>query len=229
MSKRSMLARVTTLPETFLGQVTKEVRATILADAPIRTFESGAVIFSARDIEERVGVVLKGTARTYLHARDGRQVSVRYAQPGVMIGCIAGPRSTLSVQAVTDCTIVEIDRRRLREVVAANGTVGLALISEIARRLDDTYATLAANTFGTMRERVARQLLDLASDHEPAEPLIATVTQQDLADGVGTVREVVARVLRDFRDEHLVATRPGHIELLDPEGIATIVGRWRAG
>ncbi len=229
MTKQTLLARVTTMPETFLGQVTKETRATLLADAPILTIESGGVIFSSRDIEERVGVVLEGTARTYLHARDGRQLSVRYAHPGMMIGDIAGPRSLLSVQAVTDCTIVEIDRRRLREVAAADGTVGLALITEIARRLNDTYSTLAANTFGTMRERVARQLLDLASDHEPAEPLIAIVTQQDLADGVGTVREVVARVLRDFRAEHLVATRPGHIELLDPEGIATIVGRWRAG
>ena len=141
---------------------------------------------------------------------------------------ITGPRSAVSVQAVTDCTSWSIDRQRLGEVLAADGTVGLALVAEITRRLVDTYATLAANTFGTMRERVARQLLDMAIER-PHGKLVAPVTQQALADGVGTVREVVARVLREFRDEDLVATGPGHIELLDPDALAAIVARWRSG
>jgi hypothetical protein len=38
---------------------------------------------------------------------------------------------------------------------------------------------------------------------------------------------VVARVLREFREEGLISTNAGHIELLDPDGVAAIVGRWR--
>ncbi|MEV4623557.1 cyclic nucleotide-binding domain-containing protein [Asanoa sp. NPDC049573] len=48
--------------------------------------------------------------------------------------------------------------------------------------------------------------------------LVAHVTQQELADAVGSVREVVARVLREFRQEHLVATRPDSVHILDPAG-----------
>ncbi len=88
----------------------------------------------------------------------------------------------------------------------------------------ETYATLATNTFGTMRERVARHLLDLAVENTPGR-FEAPVTQQGLADGVGTVREVVARVLREFRREGLIATRDGSVELLDREGLARIFDR----
>jgi CRP/FNR family transcriptional regulator len=55
--------------------------------------------------------------------------------------------------------------------------------------------------------------------------LVAPITQQGLADCVGTVREVVARVLRDFRTEGLVSTAEGRIDILDPNGLAAVVGR----
>jgi CRP/FNR family transcriptional regulator, cyclic AMP receptor protein len=229
MPKQALLSRVASLPDTFLGEISEPSKQRLLADASISEVPAGAVVFSAKEMADRAGVVLTGIARTCLQASDGRQLSVRYAQPGGMIGSITAPHPALSVQAVTDCTILEIDRASIRAVVASDGEVGLALIREFSRRLDDVFATLATNTFGTMRERVARQLLDMATDAPHTDRLIAPVTQQGLADGVGTVREVVARILRDFREESLVATRPGHIELLDPDGIASIVGRSRAG
>lgn len=228
MPKQALLSRVAALPETFLAEIPTAARERLLCDAPIVDIRAGDLVFSARDIDDRAGVVLSGVARTCLQSHDGRQLSIRYAHAGIMVGSITAPRSAVSVQAVTDCTIVEINRRRLGEVLAADGTVGLALIAEITRRLVDTYATLAANTFGTMRERVARQLLDMATE-TTAGQLVVPVTQQTLADAVGTVREVVARILREFRDEDLVATSAGHIELLDPDGLAAIVARWRSG
>ncbi len=145
-----------------------------------------------------------------------------------MVGSIAEGRVRVSVQAVIPCTILELKEVTVRELIAEDGRVGLALIAEITRRLQDIYATLASNTFGSMRERVARHLLDLATEATHTERLVAPVTQQALADDVGTVREVVARVLRDLRSEGLIATADGYIEILDPDGIASIVGRSRS-
>jgi CRP/FNR family transcriptional regulator len=103
--------------------------------------------------------------------------------------------------------------------------IGLAPIGEIARRLEDTYVALANNTFDSMRERLARHLLDLATEATHTDRLVAPVTQQALADGIGTVREVVARVLRDFRTERSIATTDGCIEIIDLDAIASIVRR----
>jgi Crp-like helix-turn-helix protein len=73
---------------------------------------------------------------------------------------------------------------------------------------------------GSVRQRVAAHLLDLASAQQrPRGQLVARVSQQELADAVGSVREVVARVLRDFRVDRLVATSPESIQVLDPGGL----------
>ena len=98
--------------------------------------------------------------------------------------------------------------------------VGWALAEELNRRLYETLQQTAINAFGSVRQRVAAHLLDLASAQQrPRGHLVARVSQQDLADAVGSVREVVARVLRDFRVERLVATSPDSIQVLDPAGL----------
>jgi CRP/FNR family transcriptional regulator len=213
---------------TFLAALPSDAHARLLADAMILEVQAGAAIFSSTEALLRTGVILRGLARTYLSAGDGRHLSVRFARPGAMIGSLTEDRAALSVQAVIPCTILELNRATLLELVSQDGRVGLALIAEIARRLQDTYATLANNTFGTMRERVARHLLDLASEASHGDRLVAPVTQQALADGVGTVREVVARVLREFRNEGLISTADGCIEILDPGAIASVVRRSRS-
>lgn len=76
----------------------------------------------------------------------------------------------------------------------------------------------AVNAFGSVRQRVAVHLLDLASDGQrPQGPLVAHVSQQELANAAGSVREVVARARRDLRVAGVVATEADRIVILDPE------------
>lgn len=213
---------------TFLAMLPDHARGRLLAEAVLLDMQAGSPIFSGPGSGDRVGIVLRGMARTYLMSGDGRRLTVRFVRPGAMIGSLTEERAALSVQAVISCAILEFNRLTLIELLAEDGRVGLAVISEVARRLEDTYVTLASNTFGSMRERVARHLLDLATDAGHADRLVAPITQQGLADGVGTVREVVARVLRDLRTEGLIATTDGCIEILDLDAITAIVRRSRS-
>ena len=57
-------------------------------------------------------------------------------------------------------------------------------------------AEIPGSAFATVRQRVARHLLDLASATQLGSRLKVTISQQELADSVGSVREVVVRVLR---------------------------------
>lgn len=228
MHNHALVKGVESQEGTFLAALPSNARERLLADAVLLEVQAGAPIFSATEAMDRTGIVLRGMARTHLSSGDGRRLSVCFARPGMMIGSMTEGRAALSVQAVIPCTVLELNLVTLRELIAEDGRVGLALIAEIARRLRDTYATLASNTFGSMRQRVARHLLDLATEATHTERLVAPVTQQGLADGVGTVREVVARVLREFRSEGLIATTKGCIEILDPDAIASVVGRSRS-
>ena len=91
-----------------------------------------------------------------------------------------------------------------------------AIAGELNRRLYDTLEQTAVNAFGSVRQRVAAHLLDLASaQQEPAGRLAARVSQQELAGAVGSVREVVARVLRELRVAGVIATAADRIVILD--------------
>jgi CRP/FNR family transcriptional regulator len=73
-----------------------------------------------------------------------------------------------------------------------------------------------------VRQRVARHVLDLASESQTSRELVATVSQAELAAACGTVREGVARVLRDLRGEGLLETRRGEIRVAAPAALAAI-------
>ena len=80
------------------------------------------------------------------------------------------------------------------------------MAQEVTRRLYETLEALAGNTFGSLRQQIARHLLDLAASRQQGRGLVVNVTQQELADAVGSVRPVVARIIRDFRTEGLIST-----------------------
>src|SRR5215467_7471702 len=94
--------------------------------------------------------------------------------------------------------------------------VSWAIAEFVTRRLYENLEQTAVNAFGSVRQRVAAHLLDLASTRqEPAGRLAARISQQELADAAGTVREVVARVLRELRTAGIIATATDHIVILD--------------
>jgi CRP/FNR family transcriptional regulator len=96
---------------------------------------------------------------------------------------------------------------------------GWIFAREITHRLFDTLDALAANTFGTLRQRIAGHLLDLAASSLQTAPLVASLSQQELADAVGSVRPVVARILGDLRADGLVETTKEGITVLDAEAL----------
>jgi CRP/FNR family transcriptional regulator, cyclic AMP receptor protein len=79
--------------------------------------------------------------------------------------------------------------------------------------------TFAGDAFGSVRQRIARHLLDLAAEQQRDTRLVARLSHQELADATRTVREVAARVLRQMRDDGLVETTRQGIEVLDPSAL----------
>ncbi len=88
--------------------------------------------------------------------------------------------------------------------------------------LHAAIAEIEFNSFADLRQRVARQVLNLAVPQ--GNDLVARVTQQQLADAVGSVREAVARVLRELRWAEILESRSGSIILRDAIALTTIAG-----
>ena len=93
----------------------------------------------------------------------------------------------------------------------------MALLADLSERVQGFITEIPGTAFTTVRQRVARHLLDLASERMPERgELVVFVSQRDLAEAVGTVREVVVRVLRELRQEGVVRTERDRIVIVDP-------------
>jgi CRP-like cAMP-binding protein len=90
---------------------------------------------------------------------------------------------------------------------------------ELTRQLHELLADLSDQAFMSIRQRLVRQLLLLATPG-PGQCLVVRAAQQDLADAIGSVREVVTRNLHQLHVEGLIDTRRDEIILLDPERLA---------
>lgn len=164
-----------------------------------------------------VMVMLAGLLRIYLAAPSGRQVTVRYARPGEVVGLVhlVGAKTAVHAQAIDPVMLFAFPGRQIEALAQTHAAFALAIARECADRTVDAMDELRLVTFGSVRQRLARHLLDLAAGHVDGR-LLAAVTQQELADAAGTVREVVARALKEMRADGLIGESEAGIVLLDP-------------
>jgi CRP/FNR family cyclic AMP-dependent transcriptional regulator len=211
------------LAKRLLATLPAETRERLVAGAILLDLPAGAILYRDEDAP-KIGLVVGGLVRVFLTSREGRQVTVRYARPGAILGAptaIAGPVD-VSAQALTDTALLMLNVDAVRSQARIDPELAWAFAEEVGRRLYEVLDAFAGNVFGSVRQRVARHLLDLAASRNDGTLLVAPVSQQSLADATGTAREVVARTLRDLRGPGLVESTKGGIVLLDPDRLEMV-------
>ncbi len=199
-----------------------DVVARLTAGAMRLDVPAGADLIAPGSVP-RLLLVIAGVAKTYLIAPNGRQATIRYARAGDIIASAAvyDPQpGTAGCRTLTPTAVLIFNMDAVRALATADVRVANVFNIEMAARLRAYFAELAGTTFGSLRERVVRHLLDVASEQQRGPPLVARLSQQELADAVGSVREVVSRVLGKLREGGLVRTSDGGIELVDLRRLA---------
>lgn len=166
-------------------------------------------------------LVVEGLIRISMTSEEGRQVTVRYARRGDVLGVPVTVSGSAPVyaQAVTDSVVVTTRPGLLPQLGQRDPRVGLWMAEELAERIGGLLQELAMNTFWPVRRRLARHLLDLAANAQQGETLLVQASHQELADHVGTVREVVGRTLRSLQAAGYITTDPDGIRVTDPHAL----------
>jgi len=201
----------------FLGRLKPEA-----VDALVRSSTLMRLPAGARNIPVPLSVLLSGLVAYVLMYRDGRQITVRYISPGGLAGSLSqNPQPIASaVHALEPSVLLQLNLDTLTNLARRDFDVSLALIDELSARLLTTYDTLAMRSFGTVRARVARDLLARAQASGGLHDGVrVSVTRQALADSTGSVREVVSRSLRELRGRGAISSERGRITILDVHGL----------
>ena len=167
-----------------------------------------------------VELVVSGLIRGYVTAPDGRTMTIRYCRPGALMGTATlfndrRPRAHGNLTALVESRVLALSPATVRALAARDIRVVRALLNETSARVGEYISEIEASSFATIRQRLARHLLDLAAEQQVGAQLVARASQDELGRAIGTVREVVVRILRDMRSEGLVRTQRGRVELLD--------------
>jgi CRP-like cAMP-binding protein len=127
-----------------------------------------------------------------------------------MYGCFA--------EAVEDCLLCILSRSDMKSLARRNPEVGLLMLAEMERRLQDREAELEAIAFHGLPTRLAALLLREAD----ALGTVEGHSHQDLAERLGTHRETVSSILGKFRGQGLISTEARRICVLDADQLRTI-------
>jgi CRP/FNR family transcriptional regulator len=208
---------------------------------------AGRVRIAAGSVTHREGedaphleLVIAGVVRVFVTAPAGRTMTIRYCRPGALIGAVSlfatGFALPATTQALVDAELLRLSPTAARRAAARDVRVAQAFLSELTERVLSFIWEIPGSAFATVRQRVARHLLDMASDRVPEPPsaprsrseLTVNVSQRELAEAVGTAREVVVRVLRELRQDGVVRTGRDQIVIADPDRLIRESG-WNPG
>ena len=212
------------LERSHLRSLPQQTKDDLVSGASLIRVPPGGLLHREGDRAAHLELVVSGLLRVYVTALDGRTLTVRYCRAGSILGAVslfAAPFSMpASVQAVTGAEILAMAAPSVAQAAERDVMLARALIDELSDRVMSFIAEIPGSAFATVRQRVARHLLDLASANQHGPELAVTISQQALADAVGSVREVVVRTLRELRAEGWIETGPRGIVLLDAERLS---------
>ena len=208
-----------------LGTLPPEVFAGLTAGARRLRIPARSTIHHEVKDSPHFELVLAGLVRVQVAAADGRTMTVRYCRPGALLGAAtlyAEVSRPFGIQALSASELLRFRPEIVRGWADRDTRVARALLTETSERVLSFVAEFSGHAFANVRQRIARHLLDLASDHQRPDELLAPISQQELADAVGTVREVVVRVLRELREDGTIQTGRDGVVIRDPERLSRI-------
>ena len=191
-----------------------------------RAFRKGETICLRGDPGESFYVIESGRVKISLASPDGKEMILNLLGPGDFLGDLAlldgAPRSADAV-AVDPSRLQLLHRADFRAFLEAHPTVMFALLAFLTRRLRHNAEIIEDAAFLDIPARLARVLLQLATDgkQELDDTSLVTprLTQAELAGMVGATRESVNRWLRFYERQGIIRPDHGRIALLRPDAL----------
>ena len=178
--------------------------ATIGEGRKIVTFEKGETVFAQGGPTDSVFYVQKGKVKLTVVSHAGKEATVGVLGEGSFFGegGLAGQALRMgSASAMTDCTILRIDKKAMMGALHREQSFSELFVSHLLARNIRYEEDLVDQLFNSSEKRLARILLLLAhfgKEGKP-EPVIPKISQESLAEMVGTTRSRVSFFMNRFR------------------------------
>jgi CRP/FNR family cyclic AMP-dependent transcriptional regulator len=183
----------------------KTFLSTIDGGRKIAAFVKKQTIFVQGDSSDAVFYVQKGKVKLTVVSKVGKEATIGILNEGDFFGegCLAGqPIRLCSATAMTDCSVMKIDRKSMVEVLHREHAFSDTFVAYLLTRNIRYEEDLVDQLFNSSEKRLARILLLLAHFGKEGKPetVIPKISQESLAEMVGTTRSRVSFFMNRFRE-----------------------------
>lgn len=184
----------------------------MLAVATFRKFPKRTMILQQGSISESVFYILSGSVAVEKYDESGQKLIFSYLSPGAFFGELGlfddRPHRSATVVARSDTEIAVVSYAQFRDLVAEDPDLLYALAQQLANRLRDTSIKLSNLAFLDVTGRIAKTLLELASDDTEGithpDGMMIKITREELGRLVNCSRELAGQVLYALEEQGLI-------------------------
>lgn len=190
----------------------------------VRGYVEGESLYSAGDPATSLFVLASGKVKLVRQGLDGAQALVDVVTPGRLFGTLTTlgePTYPDTAEALTVACALAISADDFRAVMSRYPPVALAVLDDVAQRLEESRQAVRRLSSGTVEQRVAATLLALADTlgerRGDGVLLQLPLTRNDLAAMTGSTPESVSRVMSRLRRDGVVDSGRRWTAVLDAQ------------
>lgn len=195
-----------------------------------KKYDKKAWVFMEGDTANALYFIEKGIVKTFKTTETGKELLTGLNGPGHFLGqlSILSDNGTYieSATVLEDAELHEIPKSDFIALINGNKEVANKFIGLISTKLVHIKEQMINVAYATVRQRLAKTLLDLHSDGfltTKNDPGI-TIAREDLAGIIGIATETVIRMLTKFKEEGLISIEPNKsIVILDKKTLDAIM------
>jgi CRP/FNR family transcriptional regulator len=194
-------------------------------------YPRGVVLYTEGEQPSGVHILCSGQVRLTAGSQNGGEVILRIAERGEILGLsntISREPHRLRAETLSACQIGFIPRIAFLQFLRAHPDASFRIAEHLSMELHKAWEQVELVALApTTNAKLIRFLLTWAATHgqpfSEGTSLALFMTHEEIAQSIGVSRESVSRTLAELREEKLIRFSRGHILLLDPERLKSLV------
>ncbi len=200
---------------------------TVSKDLVRRKFETNATIFSQGESADSMYLIKGGSVKLWKLTEDGRELILGFRQSGDLLGesvFIEEGEYPVFATAMTPSLICGISKPTFERLVEKHPQVGLAVIKNLAKRIDYLTGKLGALSEPAIEDRLYKVLLTVAKQvgtkAQGGWNIAFPLTHEEIGFLVGAHRVSITKALKKLKETGRVLSKGKYLFVTSMEATA---------